>query len=92
MSRPEGGLILIMLFRILKNVIACLIIRLRSRVCQLSVSTRLVGSIVLNSFEVNYVRACMCVRFNVISITRWWVGSNFKRGEEGLQLLHVRYC
>ena len=35
MSRPEGGLILIMLFRILKNVIACLIIRLRSRVCQL---------------------------------------------------------
>ena len=75
MSRPEGGLILIMLFRILKNVIACLIIRLRSRVCQLSVSTRLLswagcssmidcyksGSIVLNSFEVNYVRACMWV-------------------------------
>ena len=48
MSRPEGGLILIMLlFRILKNVIACLIIRLRSRVCQLSVSTRLVGLVVL---------------------------------------------
>ena len=35
MSRPEGGLILIMLFRMLKNVIACLIIRLRSRVCKL---------------------------------------------------------
>ena len=42
------------------------------------------------------------VRFNVISITRWWVGVKFpekkalrknpsKRGEEGLQLLHVRY-
>ena len=42
-SRPEGGLILIMLFRILKNVIACLIIRLRSRVCELSVSVRFVG-------------------------------------------------
>ena len=39
------------------------------------------------------------VRFNVISITRWWVGVKFpekkryvrmspKRGEEGLQLLH----
>ena len=47
MSRPEGGLILIMLFIILKNVIACLIIRLRSSVCQLSVSTRLVGLVVL---------------------------------------------
>ena len=46
-SRSEGGLILIMLFRILKNVIACLIIRLRSRVCQLTVSTRLVGLVVL---------------------------------------------
>ena len=42
------------------------------------------------------------VRFNVISIMRWWVGVKFpekkryvrmspKRGEEGLQLLHVRY-
>ena len=41
------------------------------------------------------------VRFNVISITRWWVGVKFpekkryvrmspKRGEDGLQLLHVR--
>ena len=71
MSRPVGGLILIMLFRILQKVIACLIIRLRSMVCQLSVSTRVAawtacscyksGSIVLNSFDVNYLRACMWV-------------------------------
>ena len=46
-SRPAGGLLLIMLFRILQKVIACLIIRLPSRVCQISVCTRVVGLIVL---------------------------------------------
>ena len=64
-----------MLFRILYKVIACLIIRRRSRVCQFSVSTRVAswagcssmvvchnsGSVVLNSFEVIYLGACMWV-------------------------------
>ena len=45
-SRPVGGLISIMLFRILLKVIACLIVRRRSRVCQFSVSTRVVGLVV----------------------------------------------
>ena len=64
-----------MLFRILQKVISCLIIRLRSKVCQLSVSTIWVvglvvllwsfatnlAGVVLNSFEVIYLGACMWV-------------------------------
>ena len=46
-SRPVGGLISIMLFRILvEGHIACLIVRRRSRVCQFSVCTRVVGLVV----------------------------------------------
>ena len=45
-SRPVGGLISIMLFRILQKVLACLIVRRRSRVCQFIVYTRVVGLVV----------------------------------------------
>ena len=47
MSRPVEGLISTRLFRIVRKVIACLIVRRRSTVCQLNVSTKVVGLVVL---------------------------------------------